>query len=105
MKISYVLLNENDKDHGVPHGVAWQWIHEVNDEDQMQSVFERLKKKISDGRLTVANLRINQREYAEVFADVDTFGFKGPVIYDKTIAPRRIIHLQEELDEDSLQTA
>jgi nitrogen regulatory protein PII-like uncharacterized protein len=105
MKISYVLLNKTGKDRGVPRGAAWQWIHEVNDEEQMQSVFERLKKRTSDEQLTVANLRVNQREYAEAFADGGVFGFKGPVVYDKTIAPKRIIHLQAEADEDTLQVA
>ena len=64
MKISYVLLNQEGKNRSVPRGAAWQWIHQVNDEDQMQLVFEQLKKKIAASDLTVANLRINQRDYA-----------------------------------------
>jgi hypothetical protein len=102
MKISYVLLNKTGKDRSVPRGAAWQWIHQVHDEDQMQSVLKRLRKKMSDDQLIVANLRINQMEYSEIFSDGDALGFKGPVIYDKTIEPRRIIHLQEDCDEDAL---
>ena len=105
MKISYVLLNDSGKDRSVPRGAAWQWIHQVNDEEQIESVFARLKKKITDEQLTVANLRINQQEYAEAFSEGGAFGFKGPVIYDKTISPKRIIHLEVEADEDALKAA
>ena len=102
MKISYVLLNQEGKNRSVPRGAAWQWIHQVNDEDQMQLVFEQLKKKITASDLTVANLRINQCDYADLFLGADTFGFKESVIYDKSIEPKRIIHLQEDFDEDAL---
>lgn len=105
MKISYVLLNKTGIDRSVPRGAAWQWVHHVNDEDQIESVFERLKRKIFDEQLIVANLRINQREYAGAFSDGGAFGFKGPIVYDNTIAPKRIIHLQAESDEDALQVA
>ena len=102
MKISYVLLNKTGVDRSVPRGAAWQWIHQVNDEDQMHLVFARLQKKIATENLTVANLRINQHEYADLFLGADTFGFKESVVYDKSIEPKRIIHLQEDFDEDAL---
>ena len=102
MKISYVLLNQAGKNSSVPRGAAWQSIHQVNDEDQMQLVFEQLQKKIAASDLILANLRINQRDYADLFLGADTFGFKESVIYDKSIEPKRIIHLQEDFDEDAL---
>jgi len=52
----------------------------------------------------LANLRINERECSDALL-VDTFDFKGPALYDKTIAPKRIIHLHEEDDEENLQHA
>jgi alpha-amylase/alpha-mannosidase (GH57 family) len=104
MKISYMLLNNTGKDLDVPIGAAWQWIHEVEDEEQMRSVFERLKRKTHEDRLTLANLRINERECSDALL-VDTFDFKGPALYDKTIAPKRIIHLHEEDNEENLQHA
>lgn len=103
MKISYVLLNKTGTDRGIPSGAAWQWIHQVNDEEQMQSVFARLKRKMHEERLTVANLRINQRDCAELFFGVDAGGLQDPIVYDKTIEPKRIIHLDGEADDDALQ--
>ena len=88
----------------MPIGAAWQWIHEVEDEEQMRSVFERLKRKTHEDQLTLANLRINERECSDALL-VDTFDLKGPALYDKTITPTRIIHLHEEDDEENLQYA
>ena len=104
MKISYMLCNNSGRDLSVPAGAAWQWIHEVENEEQMRAVFDRLKKRTGEDALTLANLRINQRECSEALL-VDTFGLKAPVIYDKTIEPKRIIHLHEEDDEENLQHA
>ncbi len=104
MKISYLLLNNTGRDLGMPIGAAWQWIHEVEDEEQMRSVFERLKRKTHADQLTLANLRINERECSDALL-VDTFDLKGPALYDKTITPTRINHLHEEDDEENLQDA
>ena len=104
MKISYMLVNHSGHGLSMPTGAAWHWIHEVDDEKQMRSVFERLKRITHADRLTLANLRINQRECSDALL-ADTFGFKVPVLYDKTIAPKRIIHLHEDDEEENLQQA
>ena len=104
MKISYMLLNNTGQDLSMPIGAAWQWMHEVDDEKQMRSVLERLKGVTHEDRLTLANLRINQRECSDALLE-NNFGFKVPVLYDKTIAPKRIIHLHEDDEEESLQQA
>ena len=44
MKISYMLWNKTGKARKVPAGEAWQWIHEVEDEQQMVKLFHVLKK-------------------------------------------------------------
>jgi len=34
MKVSYMLLNRSELGNGVPLGMAWQWIHCIEDEKQ-----------------------------------------------------------------------
>jgi hypothetical protein len=104
MKISYMLVNHSSLGLSMPIGAAWHWIHQVNDEKHMRSVLERLKRITHEGWLTVANLRINQRECSNALLE-NTFAFKVPVLYDQTIAPKRIIHLHEDDEEENLQQA
>ena len=104
MKISYMLVNNSGHGLSMPIGAAWHWIHEVDDEKHMRSILEGLKRITHEDRLTLANLRINQRECSDAQLE-NTFGFKVPVIYDKFIAPKRIIHLHEDDDEENLQQA
>jgi hypothetical protein len=96
MKISYVLLNRTGKARKVPAGEAWQWIHEVEDEQQMVRVFGQLKKTIRDCRLTLANLHLEQKNCSDEFLETATFTYKGPIVYDERIAPKRIFHVHED---------
>ena len=43
MKISYMLLNRTGKGRRIPAFHAWQWIHHIEDEQQMKAVFTRIK--------------------------------------------------------------
>ena len=71
-------------------------IHHAEDAPQMKAVFLKLKKRIRDDRLTLANLHIEQRQSSDEFLEMATFEYKGPVIYDQTISPKRIIFVHEE---------
>lgn len=96
MKITYMLLNRTGKGRKVPVGEIWQWIHEVEDEQQMLQVFSQLKKTIRDCRLTLANLHIEQRHCSDEFLEKATFTYKGPIVYDEGLAPKRIFHVHED---------
>ena len=102
MKITYMLVNRSGKGRRIPAGDAWQWIHHVEDVSQLKAVFLKLKKKIRDDRLTLANLHIEQRQSSEDFLELATFEYKGPVIYDESISPKRIIFVHEESVDESL---
>ncbi len=102
MKITYMLVNRSGKGRRIPAGDAWQWIHHAEDAPQMKEVFLKLKKKIRDDRLTLANLHIEQRLSSEDFLELATFEYKGPVIYDESISPKRIIFVHEESVDEPL---
>ncbi len=96
MKISYMLVNRSGKGRRIPPGDAWQWIHHVEDAAQMKAVFFKLKKRIRENRLCLANLRLEQRASDDDFLEMARFEYKGPVIEDDTISPKRIILVHEE---------
>ena len=103
MKITYMLVNRSGKGRRIPAGDAWQWIHHVEDAPQMKAVFLKLKKRIREDRLSLANLHIEQRLSSEDFLELATFEYKGPVIDDETIAPKRIIFVHEESVDEPLE--
>ncbi|MEI7495871.1 MAG: hypothetical protein WCK66_06350 [Betaproteobacteria bacterium] len=106
MKITYMLFNRTGKGRRIPAGDAWQWIHHIEDEQQMKAVFSKIKKRIRENRLTLANLHIEQRNSSDDFLEMATFEYKGPIIYDETISPKRIIFVHEDsVEEDKNEMA
>ena len=98
-----MLVNRSGKGRRIPAGDAWQWIHHVEDVAQMKAVFVKLKKRIRDDRLTLANLHFEQRDSSGEFMEMASFECKGPVIDDETIAPKRIIFVHEESVDEPLE--
>jgi alpha-amylase/alpha-mannosidase (GH57 family) len=96
MKISYMLWNRTGKGRKVPPGQAWQWIHEVEDENQMVEIFKKLKKTIRECRLVLVNLHIEQRQCSDGLLERAAFTYKGPILYEDSISPKRIIHVHED---------
>ena len=106
MKITYMLFNRTGNGRRIPAGDAWQWIHHIEDEQQMKAVFSKIKKRIRENRLTLANLHIEQRNSSDDFLEMATFEYKGPIIYDETISPKRIIFVHEDsVEEDKNEMA
>ena len=106
MKITYMLFNRTGKGRRIPAGDAWQWIHHIEDEQQLKAVFSKIKKRIRENRLTLANLHIEQRNSSDDFLEMATFEYKGPIIYDETISPKRIIFVHEDsVEEDKNEMA
>lgn len=101
MKISYMLYNKYGGSRTIPVGEAWQWIHQVEDEKHMMSIFAKLKKRIRECRLTLANLHIEQRHSSDDFLEQATFTYNGPVIHDDSIVPKRIINTHENSFEEN----
>ena len=84
MKITYMLVNRSGKGRRIPAGDAWQWIHHAEDVSQLKAVFLKLKKRIRDDRLTLANVHFEQRDSSGEFMEMASFEYKGPVIDDET---------------------
>ena len=51
----------------------------------------------------MANLHFEQRDSSGGFMEMASFEYKGPVIDDETISPKRIIFVHEESVDESLE--
>ena len=98
MKISYMLLNQNGVESEIPKGLAWKWILHIEDEIEIYLIFENLKKKIADNKLTLANLEIDQLCSSDDFLNLACKSFKDPVRYDEFIPVARVISTHVEND-------
>ena len=109
MKITYMLLNKTGKARKIPPFEAWQWTHYIEDESQLKAFLNGLKKTIRDNRLTLANLHVEPAAALESLYRTSLPFYKGPIIYDETLWPKRIINRHEEalesfMDDDDAST-
>ena len=98
MKISYMLRNESDEESEIPMGQTWKWILHIEDEIEIYLIFENLKKKLADNKLTLANLQIDQLCSSDDFLNLACKSYKDPVVYDEFIPVARIISTHVEND-------
>ena len=98
MKLSYMLWNKSDMESEIPLGQAWKWILHIEDEIEIYLIFENLKKKIADNKLTLVNLEIDQLCSSDDFLNLACKSFKDPVVYDEFIPVARTISTHVEND-------
>ena len=103
MKVKYMLVNKSGKARKIPPFEAWQWMHYLDDEQQLHSLYNALKKTIRDNRLTLANLYVDTTGLDGGNRSAHHFSYKGPIIYDETIRPARIINRHVETLDECLQ--
>lgn len=46
MKVSYMLLNRSEMGNGIHSGMAWQWIHCIEEEKQLIPKLTKVQKTI-----------------------------------------------------------
>lgn len=102
MKITYMLVNKTGKARKIPPFEAWQWTHYIEDESQLKIFLNGLKKTIRDNRLALANLHVQPAEALESLYRNSSLFYKGPIIYDETLWPKRVINRHEEALESFL---
>jgi hypothetical protein len=106
MKVSYMLLNRSELGNGVPSGMAWQWIHCIEDEKQLVSILNKVKKIITKNWLTFANFQVDKQHEADKFLEVAHEIISSQIYYDEKITPERIFYINEDLryeDDDDNQ--
>ena len=103
MKVSYMLLNQSELGNGIPSGMAWQWIHCIEDEKQLITILRKVQKIIKDNWLTFANFTVDKNNEIERFMGVANDIIRNQIYYDDKLNPERIFYINEDLrseDED-----
>ena len=97
MKVSYMLLNRSEMGNGIPFGMAWQWIHCIEDEKQLVPILTKVQKVIKENWLTFANFTVDKNNELEKFVCVASDIIRNQIYYDDKINPERIFYINEDL--------
>ncbi len=96
MKLSYVLQNKDGRGRRVPRGQSWQWVHAVQDLDQLMSILEWLGKRVQVDRLELINVYLDHVAITDPqHADL-VFEAKSKISYSKITTPHRVIEMSEQ---------
>ncbi len=96
MKLSYVLQNKDGRGRRVPRGQSWQWVHAVQDLDQLMSILEWLGKRVQVDRLELINVYLDHVAITDPqHADL-VFEAKPKISYSKITTPHRVIEMSEQ---------
>jgi hypothetical protein len=95
MKLSYILQNKDGRGRRVPTGQSWQWVHAVQDLEQLTPILEWLTKRVQMDQLELMNVYIDHVEITS--PQFAWLGFETPshIRYSKITAPHRVIDMRE----------
>ena len=95
MKLTYVLQNKDGRGRRVPRGQSWQWVHAVQDLDQLTSILEWLVKRVQVDQLELINVYLDHVAITDSqHADL-VFEAKAKISYSKITTPHRVIDMSE----------
>ena len=96
MKLTYVLQNKDGRGRRVPRGQSWQWVHAVQDPDQLTPILEWLGKRVHVDQLELINVYLDQVAITDPqHADL-VFEAKSKISYSKITMPHRVIEMSKQ---------
>jgi hypothetical protein len=91
----YMLQNKDGRGQRVPRGQSWQWIHAVQDLDQLTSVLQWLAQRVHVDQLELINVYLDHVAITDSrHADL-VFEAKSKICYSKITTPHRVIDMSE----------
>lgn len=93
MKFSYMLHNKEGRGSRVPRGQAWQWIHDIENLDQLESILDWIDLRVSVDQLSLLNVYLDHAEITAVKNAEICFGRKSQIIYSRITKPDRVIDM------------
>jgi len=96
MKFSYILQNKNGRGRRVPRGQAWQWVHAVQNLDQLMPILEWLDKRVRMDQLELINVYLDHVAITDPQHAGLMFEVKSKIRYSKITAPHRVIDMREQ---------
>ena len=95
MKLTYVLQNKDGRGRRVPRGQSWQWVHAVQDIDQLMPILEWLGKRVQVDQLELINVYLDQVAITDPQHESLMFEAKSKISYSKITTPHRVIVMSE----------
>ena len=96
MKFSYVLHNKDGRGRRVPQGQSWQWVHAVQDLEELMPILEWLSKRVHVDRLELINVYLNHVAITDPQHAGLVFEAKSKISYSKITMPHRVIDMSEQ---------
>jgi hypothetical protein len=95
MKLTYILQNKEGRGRRVPRGQSWQWIHVVQDLDQLMSVLQWLSQRVNVDQLELINVYLDHVAITDPQHVGLVFEAKSKISYSKINTPHRVIDMSE----------
>ena len=95
MKLTYILQNKDGRGRRVPRGESWQWVHSVQDLEQLTPILEWLTKRVHVDQLELMNVYLDHVEITSPQYAGLVFEAMTHIRYSKITAPHRVIDMSE----------
>ena len=95
MKLTYVLQNKDGRGRRVPRGESWQWVHSVQDLEQLTPILEWLTNRVHVDQLELMNVYLDHVEITSPQYAGLVFEAMTHIRYSKITAPHRVIDMSE----------
>jgi len=97
MRLTYVLQNKDGRGRRVPRGQSWQWVHVVQDLDQLLPILEWLSKRVQVDQLELINVYLDHVAITDPEHANLVFEAKSKISYSKITTPHRVIDMSEHV--------
>jgi hypothetical protein len=88
-----MLHNKDGRGRRVPHGQAWQWIHDLESLAHLSPILDWIDVRVSVDRLSVLNVYLDHTEITAPQNAGISFGCKSQIVYSKVTTPSRVIDM------------
>lgn len=96
MKLTYVLQNKYGRGGRVPRGQSWQWVHAVQDFDQLTIILEWLTMRVRVDHLELINVYLDHVAITDPQHAGLLFEAKSKISYSKITTPHRVIDMRDQ---------
>ena len=93
MKFSYMLHNQDGRGRRIPHGQAWQWIHDLESIEHLGPILEWIDARESTDRLRLLNVYLDHTEITSPKNAEICFACKSQIVYSRVTLPNRVIEM------------
>jgi len=90
-----MLHNKEGRGRRVPRGQAWQWTHDIESLEHLESILDWIDLRVSVDRLSLLNVYLDHTEITAPKNAAISFGSKSQILYSKVTLPTRVIDMSQ----------